>query len=815
MARFSVFNKRFFYHSKKLSLSLSLLLLLPGMVHGAQSVYDLQIQQARNGVYAPFLDYLQQYQRQHALGPQQVADWLQVALWAGRDDEAIRVWQRYQVYMPLPARGIAAAAQSYRNLHHWPLSLELWDRAISLAPGTDDYRIGRIKTLADARRDTQALDEARQLVAAQPTVAHLQTLSYVYLRQGKSWDRLLSDTRALSTAPENKEALNNLINSLTLNRIDSPAFALSKRSDLSPAVRRTLEINAAAEQVRLADTSSRGEKERFSLARQALENYDRIFSRWHNDPQAAADLTRARIDRLGAFYAHNDYTKAIAEYESLTAEQIRIPDWAIGWVIASYLAEKKVDIALSIARQHSETLALQQDDGHEIFFALLDSGQYSAAHQYVERFTKSSPYHIYAFGSTVPEPNDRWLAAQSLNFQYLLTTNALPQAQTLVQRLVATAPGNQELRIDYAMLLQARGLPGAAEQELKAAETLEPSNIALERQQAYVAMDLQQWRQMDLLTDDVVARTPGDLSSQRLARARQVHHMSELRINATKGIHSASPVSGSHDLNWDTAIYSPPLADNWRLFGGTRFAQSDFAEGQGTSRNLFGGIEWRPRDYWGELEVSNNHFHGANKPGARLSAWHSLNDNWQVGGELERLSRTTPLRALRNGVSSNRGEAWVRWYQNERREYRLSAAASYFSDNNRRQEYVLSGKELLWQTPTLTLDLEPGLSFSTNSRSDAMYYNPRRDLSAAAALTANHVIYQRYETVWSQQMAVGGGSYWQKNNSPGAIALLGYGQRIRLNSVIDAGAMLNWDKRPYDGKRESNLSVTFDANLRF
>ncbi|WP_350357049.1 hypothetical protein, partial [Escherichia coli] len=25
----------------------------------------------------------------------------------------------------------------------------------------------------------------------------------------------------------------------------------------------------------------------------------------------------------------------------------------------------------------------------------------------------------------------------------------------------------------------------------------------------------------------------------------------------------------------------------------------------------------------------------------------------------------------------------------------------------------------------------------------------------------------------------------------------------------------NWNKRPYDGKRESNLSVTFDANLRF
>ncbi|MDT9091565.1 poly-beta-1,6 N-acetyl-D-glucosamine export porin PgaA, partial [Escherichia coli] len=82
------------------------------------------------------------------------------------------------------------------------------------------------------------------------------------------------------------------------------------------------------------------------------------------------------------------------------------------------------------------------------------------------------------------------------------------EAERLSRRLAATAPGNQGLRIDYAAILQARGLPRAAERELKAAEALEPSNIPLERQQAYVAMDLQEWRQMELLTDDLLARSP-------------------------------------------------------------------------------------------------------------------------------------------------------------------------------------------------------------------------------------------------------------------------------------------------------------------
>lgn len=793
-----------------------LIFLFPGLVHSAESVYEKRVLQARNGNYTPLLDYLQNDERQHALNGEQVADWIQVASWAGRDNEAIHIWLRYQGKMALPDRAVAAAAQSYRNLKSWEPSLALWERARQLAPKNDDYRMGWIKTLADARRDQQALHEARSLVAAQPSAPHLQTLSYVYQSQGKSWDQLLNDTRALSAAPGDKEVLDSLVNALTLNRVSGPALKLSGQTTVSAQQRRALEANAAAELVRLADTPSRSEQERFGLARKALDRYDALFARWRNEPNAAADITRARIDRLGALHAHGYYHDVISEYQSLRAQNTAIPDWALRWVVSAYLAEKKVESALAIVRQHPELPpATEEEEQNEMFYALMDSGQYSSARQYIRQITRNVPYARYDLGSPTPQPNDLWLTGQSLWFQYLLMTNALPEAEKLSRHMATTAPGNQGLRIDYASLLQARGLPRAAERELKAAESLEPSNIELERQQAYVAMALQEWRQMDLLTDDVITRTPLDLASRQLARAREVHHMSELRIAGTQGIHSDSPVSGSHDREWEAAIYGPPLADDWRLFGGTRFSTGRFEEGKGDSRNVFGGLEWRPRDNWAELELSSNNFHGANKPGARLSAWHDFSDRWRLGGSLERMSASTPLRALRNGVSANRAEAWTRWYYNERREYRFGFAASDFSDHNRRQEYSLEGKERLWQAPTVTLDLIPGLSASANSHDDAAYYNPKRDFSATATFAADHVMYQRYDTVWSQQFTAGGGAGWQRNYDTGAIAILGYGQRFQWNNVVDTGVMLNWDKRPYDGKRESNLSVAFDANLRF
>jgi biofilm PGA synthesis protein PgaA len=104
------------------------------------------------------------------------------------------------------------------------------------------------------------------------------------------------------------------------------------------------------------------------------------------------------------------------------------------------------------------------------------------------------------------------------------------------------------------------------------------------------------------------------------------------------------------------------------------------------------------------MEVSGRNYGDGQKIGGRLSAWHDFNDNWRVGGSAERLSRNTPLRALRSGVYANSGDLFVRWYQNERREYQLSFAASHFSDGNDRIEYGLSGKERMWTTPRFTLD---------------------------------------------------------------------------------------------------------------
>lgn len=207
---------------------------------------------------------------------------------------------------------------------------------------------------------------------------------------------------------------------------------------------------------------------------------------------------------------------------------------------------------------------------------------------------------------------------------------------------------------------------------------IEPRNINLEVEQAWTALTLQEWQQAAVLTHDVVEREPQDPGVVRLKRAVDVHNLAELRIAGSTGIDAEGPDSGKHDVDLTTIVYSPPLNDNWRGFAGFGYADGQFSEGKGIIRDWLAGVEWRSRNIWLEAEYTERFFNHEHKPGARLSGWYDFNDNWRIGSQLERLSHRVPLRAMKNGVTGNSAQAYVRWYQNERRKYGVSGLSLIF-----------------------------------------------------------------------------------------------------------------------------------------
>lgn len=797
-------------------------------VMAADATYDSLVSQARSGNTDPLLSWLEQNRRQ--LNTSMRADWLQVANWAGDDQQVILIWEGlpHTVRNRIPERGVLAVARSYRNQQQWQKSLAIWQEVLRSNPQQQDARAGWIMSLADAGLRHQARHEADRFVLESGSDLSHQVFIYVIKGNGNGWDELFAVTQLqeLNQGAEQANLNPMLMNALAVEQVSAPALQLGQRLDPSAATLRKLELDQAAELVRVAQTDSRGEQEQHRIADRALARYTTLLQNWKAqtgtddtvDSAIEADSRRARIDRLGAYQARSRYTDVIDEFERLQQQENSMPVYALRWAASAYLSNRQPDKAYRIL---SELFAgqpasqLPSEDAQDLFFAALESERLDEAGQIARDITANTPQYRYHHGSTSPQPNDNWLSGQVLESYYLQKINRLDAAELHNLKLSDSGPGNQGLRINLAEVMLARGLPRAAERQLKIGEVLEPANLGLERQQAYVAQSLQEWQQFDLLVEDVMQRSADEPATQQLVLSHQVENLSEFRLGGSKGISSDNPVSGAHDLNLYSALYGPRMYEHWRPFIGFDYRAGRFDEGKGSERIQALGAEYSSRDNWGELELSNHNARGDNETGLRFSYWHDFNDHWRLGTDIERLARDTPLRAVRSGVTSNQAGGYIRWYENERRQYQFSLAASDFSDDNNRLNYAISGKERLFTRPYLTIDLLPSISMSSNSQQDGAYYSPKRDLSIAPTLFADHVLYRQYDQVWRQQFVLGAGYYWQQDYGGGISTTAGYGQRYMTNQVFDVGAMLLWSKQPYDGKREHDLSLLFDVNYRF
>ncbi len=794
----------------------------------ADPAYDALIIQARNGNFTPALTQLRQTPAERQT-PGQISDHLVIAGWAGQDAEVLKVYETQGTHRDLTSQALATVARTYRNRQQWAQAETVYRRALLREPNNIDLQLGLALTQADGGKAGEAVQRTRALVAAKPDDPNRRmALGYALSRADLNYDALFEFDQAFMRAGDKPEVAREYIVALQKARLPEAALRLSAKRPglLDPVTQRRLEGDLAAERVRMAEFATRSEQERYVIADRALQDYDKLLARWTPDATAHDDVVRWRIDRLGALKARARTAEVIREYQTLKAEGVQLPTYAVRWVAAAYLDQRQPENAEPLYREvltaPDADPADHVEDSTALFYALMESDKVAQAREVASNLAKTQNPRVELKGLPVGNPNDSWMDAQQLSAQAGVYGGDLPGSEAGLEALVAKAPGNVGLRLAQADMYRARDLPRRAEGILKETEAQAPRDIGLEVSQAYTAMDLQEWRQMDTLTDDVLARNPDSRQVQRLSRLRDVHDMAELRVEAYTGKSfgggnngDAGAVSGSRDWGIESRLYTPPIDEDWRLFAGAGYARADFDEGTGQHRWQVVGVERRTRDMTIEAEVSNHSYGDGTKQGAAVSIARDINDHWQYGASLGYLLSTTPLRALNEGVTANGGSGFIRWRANESREWKLSLSPSHFSDGNDRLEALLTGREGIYSSPNVQVDLGLEVGASRNSKDDTVYFNPKSDLSVLPTVTVNHVLYHRYETQWSQQFQLGAGTYSQKDYSTGGVGLVGYGQRYRWNDVLEVGANLSLISRPYDGDRERDLRLLVDLTYRF
>lgn len=108
----------------------------PAAKSAVNNAYDALIIEARKGNTQPALLWFAQ---KSALSNNQIADWLQIALWAGQDKQVITVYNRYR-HQQLPARGYALSPSLIVTCNNGKLAYTvakgtLWSRKIRIING--------------------------------------------------------------------------------------------------------------------------------------------------------------------------------------------------------------------------------------------------------------------------------------------------------------------------------------------------------------------------------------------------------------------------------------------------------------------------------------------------------------------------------------------------------------------------------------------------------------------------------------------------------------------------------------------------------
>lgn len=365
----------------------------------ADTAYDQMVLDARAGHYTPALTVLRQVPPGQSTNGQ-VSDHLQIASWAGLDAEVVKVYETEGRDRALPVQALTATARAYRNLKRWDQATQVYNKALAQDPDNADLQLGLALTQADSGKPDEAVIRARALVAAKPDdPARRLALGYALTRAGKQYDALFEYDQAFIRAGSKPEVAREYVVALQKARLPEPALRLVRQRPglIDPVTQRRLEGDLAAERVRLAELATRSEKERYVIADRALADYDQLLATWTPDAAAHDDVTRWRIDRMGALKARARTADVISEYQKLQAEGVQIPTYALRWVAASYLDQRQPEISTDLYRQvlaaPDADVGDRLEDTTALYYSLLESDRAAEARKVAEDLQIPAPAH--------------------------------------------------------------------------------------------------------------------------------------------------------------------------------------------------------------------------------------------------------------------------------------------------------------------------------------------------------------------------------------------------------------------------------------
>lgn len=698
------------------------------------------------------------------------------------------------------ARDFAAAERSARE-------------GLRLAPGNPTWTLLLALILADADRPAEARALLQSPAARRaPQVERLLALAYAEERAGERFTALHHYAAAARIAPRSTEARAGTAR--VLRSLGGPHGAAAIADAPPPlaegADRLPLGAEMAAADVRFGNTVRPPEPERrFEGTDAALARLDALLAQ---DPPAAL-RRRIRQDRVVALRDRVRMAEALAEADALAADAPLPP----------YVREARAD-ALLYLRRPREALAeyqavLQADPGSltarsGVFYAAVEAEDFRTAFNAVDSALADQPGWRRFLDDPSRYPNPDFPGAALAAAQARFYSDQLAQAWSRVAPLAAGAPADQETRLAAASIMRARGWPWSATTETEIGNSLAPQTLGARIALAELALTRFRFNEADQRIAELLAIWPENLAVQRLALEARAQRRSVLEMEVRPGNSTGGGSNSSgRSLESQMRIYSPPIAENWRIFALAGVATANPTEGYVQRNQMGAGAEFRLPQFRATAYFTQNTGTYNAMGGGVTADWQPF-DTWRIGLSGERFATSTPLRALRYGITADEVAARITWRHSESTSVAGIFAYAPFSDGNRRVSVAMEAQHRILDLPHLDVTLRGNLFTSSNSLNTGPYFAPSRDLTATAGLLIEHVTWRSYENSFVQALTLDSGTYTQQGFGTGWTGRVAYEHRWRFDPMTEFRYGAQYAQRPFDGDPWRGVTLFFALTQR-
>lgn len=767
------------------------------------------VELARDGQFDEALQILRELHRERPLDAGIRGDLAAALSWAGLDEEAFELGAHLP-FAELPSIIAESVARSARNLDYPGYAAGLYRDVLHRDRRRVDSQIGFTLALVESGDVDRALARVDTLLAFLPEDPDSGLAAgHVYSAAGRWIDAALSYRRARDAGAEPNQAVRN--EARALRELGASLLAAEPIPAYPEAFPDELHADLiAGEAARWAEWASvapeRSAPEfRFDPADRAIARIEEALTRLASLDSSAVvtSIRRVRSDRLVALRERERMAELMDDVQALED---------VGHTLRPYAQRLAADAALALGRadeairRYRIALAGWPGDPETtlgLFWALVEDRQFEEADQLLESFLAGEPetFRVQGTGEMLPNPDRLPITiARTLGWAF---AGDLGMALDGMGSLHRRAPMNADIRQELSSVLRWRGWPRQADMLYRRTLAVDPDRTGARVGRVEAALDVNERGRAEAIADSLLRTAPEDEHVQRAVRRLEVTGSWSLSSRYEQG-RSTGIQLGTRDRALVTRLTSPPVGERTRIFVGSRRSDARYAEGPGVHDRLLAGVDVRSSTLLLEIEghVARQ---GERRPGAAAQI-ELRGDHWRFGLSGDSRTTTAPLRAARAGIEGWTAEVRVGRRAHEAREWVLEGGYLELEDGNRRPSFRAAVEQQVARTPAHRWALLISGSGSTNSRTDAPYFNPDRVVSGTASLLWDWTWFERRNRSYSQRLSIEGGAVAQKGFDTRPVASIALNHRWEMNDRFELSYAVSWALRAFDGVHEERTA---------